>query len=406
MDPVIWLLDSIKGILILLLLDSFNFFCLLFLILGTMGYVFFMTAMPKHYSKKTEPDIKHNASEPPLVSIIIPIHNEEETIIKKIENTFALNYPPERLEVVAIDDGSTDKTPAILEELKRSRFPRLKIIRQSRAGKSSAENTGLQNVEEGIVVITDADVPINAEALGFMKEDFMDPFVGGVTCSIMASEKYVQSLNLDLGLYVRRLENEVDSIFGMSGPFVAFRRELVQKIDAGIFSSDTDTGLMIRKKGYRVLYDPRIVSDVDQWRESRPKTVKGELKKLKHLSFGNVTLFLRHKDMLFRRKYGVFGWIIAPRYILFVFLAPIIFVLLSANSLFRLIQSDLIVFSLILVALFLGLTFLLRKVAPESFLSKAFYLVFMYVIGYYAQFWYYLLFAFNAETRGGAWSRG
>jgi len=407
-----YLFSAFVKIVLFLLKDPINAFCLVFLFFNTFGY-FLILLLAKMFQGQQrsknrtsiEGEVGVNPSELPMVTVIIPAHNEEEVIEKKVKNTFTLDYPKDLLEVIVVDDGSTDKTSSILEELQRSAFPDLKIIRQPARGKSAAENMGLQNSNGELIVFSDADVPLNTEALRFLVEDFRDPKVGGVTCTIQADKKYVQSLNLDLGLYARRLENDIDSIFGMSGPFVSFRRAIVPKVDEGIFSSDTDTGVTVRKRGYRVVYDSRIVSYVDQWVESRPKTVGGELRKLKHISFGSIHLFIRHKNVLFRKRYGLFGFIIAPRYLFFSVFAPVLFVLLSVNSIVKLIMNNLLMPVLVLIVGFLLVTFLLRKMVAESFISKTFYLVFMYMIGFYAQFLYYLLFIFRSSQRRGMWRR-
>jgi len=406
-------LGAILRIMSSLLLDPINLFCLIFLFFNTLGYILILTAIARisRKSRSIGPNeglmksdnAKLECSPLPTISFIIPTYNEEETIERKLKNTRSLNYPKDRLEVIVVDDGSTDKTSSIIAEVQRMWFPELRIITQSRKGKSSAENTGLQNSKGEIIVISDADVPLNPNALRFMVEDFKDQNVGGVTCSIQANKEYVLALNLDLGLYTRKLENEIDSIFGLSGPFVSFRRQIIPKIDEGIFSSDTDTGVILRKRGYRVSYDPRIISHVDRWVEGRPRTVVGALKKLKHMAFGSLSLFLRHKDVLFKSRYGLFGWVIAPRHLILNVFAPFVFVLLSINLIVTMIGSGLLVSFLFLTALFLAICFLSRKLASHSIVSKALYLVFMYIVRYYADFCYYLFFVLSPSQRRGVW---
>jgi biofilm PGA synthesis N-glycosyltransferase PgaC len=398
--------ESILGIVYLFASDPMNLFLFSLLLLNTLGYILVLAIIVKvrHNTKGKNQAQKTSESTLPLISFIIPAYNEEETIERKLENTFDLNYPPNALEVIVVDDGSTDKTSLILENLQQTRFPTLKIIRQNRKGKSAAENAGLQKSKGDVVVISDADVPLNQDALQFMVKDFEDPKVGGVTCAIKADEKYVLALNLDLASYTRNLENKIDSIFGMSGPFVAFRKSVVSTIDEGIFSSDTDLGIIIRRKGLKVVFDSRITSDVDQWVVGRPKTVIGALRKMKHLSYGSLVLFLRHKDILFRKRYGIFGLIIAPRNLLLNVFAPIIFIIFSANFIFRLVESNLFLSFTLLSSLFLLMTFLLRKIAPGFVATKALYLLFMYILGYFAQFIYYIMFLSSSRQRHGTWS--
>jgi len=386
--------------------DPINLFLFSLLLLNTLGYLIILTAIAKmgYNTKGKEKTQKIDESTLPLVTFIIPAHNEEKTIERKLENTFNLNYPSNALEVIVVDDGSTDKTPSILQTLQQTRFPRLKIIKQNRKGKSAAENTGLQESKGNIIIISDADVPLNPDALHFVDEDFNDPKVGGVTCAIKANEKYVLALNLDLALYARKLENKIDSIFGMSGPFVAFRKSIISTIDEKVFSSDTDLGILVRRNGFRVVFDPRIIGYVDQWVVGRPKTIKGELRKMKHLSYGSLVLFLRHKNILFRKRYGIFGLIIAPRHLLSNVFAPVIFVIFSANFVLKLIENNLFFSFAFFSSLFLVTTFLLRKIVPRFVATKVLYLVFMYIIGYFAQFIYYIVFLLRPKQRHGIWS--
>lgn len=402
---IVFFFDAILSIVYIFLLDPINLFLFSLLLLNTLGYIIVLIVIAKirHNTNAKEQTQEIDESTLPLVSFIIPAHNEEKTIERKLENTFNLNYPSNALEVIVVDDGSTDKTPAILKTLQQTLFQKLKIIRQDRKGKSAAENAGLQESKGNIIVISDADVPLNSDALQFMVENFKNPKVGGVTCAIKTNEKYVLALNLDIASYARKLENKIDSIFGMSGPFAAFRKSIVSTIDEGTFSSDTDLGILVRRKGFKVVFDPRITSHVDQWVVGRPKTVTGALKKLKHLSYGSLVLFLRHKSILFRKRYGIFGMIIAPRHLLLNVFAPVIFVIFSANFIFRLIENNLLLSFALLSSLFLLTTFLLRKVAPRSVFTKALYLVFMYILGYFAQFIYYIVFLLRPRQRHGTW---
>jgi cellulose synthase/poly-beta-1,6-N-acetylglucosamine synthase-like glycosyltransferase len=404
-DILYHLVDAFQRMLLLLFLDPINGLCLALLLLNTFGYVLFLGVLAKIVHRNNSwKSIKSKHLDYPLVSFIIPAHNEEETIEHKLKNTLALEYPKESLEIIVVDDGSTDNTSKVLEKIRGSWLPTLRVIRQDAEGKSSAENNGLRNAHGEIIVISDADVPLNPKALLFMLEDFRDPKVGGVTCAIQANEKYVMRLNLNLALRTRELENQIDSIFGMSGPFVSFRKSIISKIDKGIFSSDTDIGVIIRKKGFRVLYDPRIMSHVDTWVEGRPKTVLGALKKLRHLSFGSIVLLLRHKDVLFKVRYGLFGLVIAPRHLLLNVFAPVIFAVLTANFTIKLVEHNLFLTFLLFALVFLSFTFLSRNFAPNFPITRIFHLVFMYILFYYAEFFYYMLFFLRSSYRKGKWS--
>jgi cellulose synthase/poly-beta-1,6-N-acetylglucosamine synthase-like glycosyltransferase len=398
--------NMILRMISLLLSDPVSLLVISFFFLNTLGYLFILTvvAWTKRSSNSGKEEILKSVNPKlPLISFIIPAHNEEEVIERKLENTFELNHSPNAVEVIAVDDGSTDQTRSILQNLKETRFPKLRVISQDRKGKSAAENAGLQASTSEIIVISDADVPLNADALRFVVEDFRDPQVGGVTCSLQAGQRYVLAMNLDLALYARKLENKIDSVFGMSGPCVAFRKSIISRIDEGIYSSDTDLGVRVRRNGFKVVFNQNIVSDIDRWVISRPRTITDSLKKMKHLSFGSLDLFRRHNGALFRRSLGFFGLIIAPRHLLLNIFAPVVFMLFFANFMLKLVENGLFPAFGLLVSLFLLITLISRILVPRLSFTKVLYLILMYVLGYFAQFIYYIDYLCFPHQRQGTW---
>lgn len=91
----------------------------------------------------------------PKVSVIIPIYNAEKFISKTIESVIAQTYPD--WEIIAVDDGSTDKTPAILNEYKKKLSKKLRIITQKNSGVSIARNTGIAAAEGKYIAFLDHD---------------------------------------------------------------------------------------------------------------------------------------------------------------------------------------------------------------------------------------------------------
>lgn len=403
---VVSFVNMILRMISLLFSDQISLLLICLFFLNTLGYLLILTVaawMKRSSNSGKEGILKDKNSKLPVISFIIPAHNEEEVIERKLENTYELNYPPNALEVIAVNDGSTDQTLSILQELKETSFPRLRIIDQDRKGKSAAENAGLQTSTGEIIVISDADVPLNADALHFVAEDFKEPRVGGVTCSLQAGQRYVLAMNLDLALYARKMENKVDSVFGMSGPCVAFRKSIISQIDEGIYSSDTDLGVRVRRNGFKVAFDQNIVSDIDRWIISRPRTITDSLKKMKHLSFGSLDLFRRHKGALFRKSLGFFGLIIAPRHLLLNIFAPVVFMIFFTNFIFKLVENGLFPAFVLLASLFLLITLVSRILAPRLSVTKILYLILMYVLGYFAQFIYYIDYLFFPHQRQGTW---
>src|SRR5947207_6242398 len=114
----------------------------------------------------------------PTVSFIIAAYNEERVIAAKLENTFALDYPAERLEVMAVSDGSTDAT----EEIVRTRFAgRVKLLALPRQGKTLAQNQAVAVATGEIVVFSDATTVYQPESLRALVANLSDTNVGCVT---------------------------------------------------------------------------------------------------------------------------------------------------------------------------------------------------------------------------------
>src|SRR2546422_1037504 len=123
----------------------------------------------------------------PTVSFIVAAYNEERVIAAKLENTLALDYPAERLEVMVVSDGSTDAT----EEIVRTRFAgRVKLLALPRQGKTLAQNQAVAIATGEIVVFSDATTVYQPGSLRALVANFADPEVGCVTgTTIYATER-------------------------------------------------------------------------------------------------------------------------------------------------------------------------------------------------------------------------
>lgn len=277
-----------------------------------------------------------------------------------------------------MDDGSTDNTLSVLEKLK-SRFPSLKVLRQQRCGKSSAQNLGLKEAIGEIIVISDADTSLNSEALLYAMEDFSNPSIGGVTCHIKTMDDLsVVDLNQRIWSFMRSKENILGSVSGMSGPFAAFRRSLISGFDSGVYACDMDIGLLVRKAGFRVLYDRRIVGSLaPHWQDYR-----SVVKYIRHTFKGDICMFLRHHDLLLNRTNGLYGSLSAFQYLLLPLIAPLVFAFLAVYVVWKVLMSPYYLVFFGILVLLLMFYALIRRVAGSSVISKLLDLVFLRVITY------------------------
>jgi cellulose synthase/poly-beta-1,6-N-acetylglucosamine synthase-like glycosyltransferase len=197
----------------------------------------------------------------PFVSIVMVVRDEERVLEAKMQNLLALEYPEDRMEVVVVSDGSTDRTEAILHE--QARNPKvLTVLNQLSRGKAAGLNDGLQFAHGEIVIFTDARQKIEKDALRILLRNFADPQVGCVSGELMLGDPQVGEKSRGMGLYwriekkVRELESASGSVVGATGAFYGVRRELLTEIPPGTILDDVYVPMQVARLGKRVIFEP------------------------------------------------------------------------------------------------------------------------------------------------------
>jgi poly-beta-1,6-N-acetyl-D-glucosamine synthase len=205
----------------------------------------------------------HRQPYTPTVSIVLATHNGAAFLKDKLDSIFNLDYPVDRLQLVIVDDGSTDATRETIDAYGRG----LNVFHAEKGGKAVALNRGISAATGEILVLTDVRQRLAPDSLRLLMENFADPTVGGVS-----AELQIQSGNSTLpgsaaeghiGSYWRyerwiRLNlSAVDSIFGASGSYYAIRRDLAVTIPANTLLDDVYLPLHAFFKGFRLLVDSR-----------------------------------------------------------------------------------------------------------------------------------------------------
>jgi cellulose synthase/poly-beta-1,6-N-acetylglucosamine synthase-like glycosyltransferase len=195
---------------------------------------------------------------PRPVTMVIAAYNEEEVIAAKIENTLALDYPRELLEIVVVTDGSTDQTPEIV-----AAFAGRGIIgyhSPTRRGKLAAQKRILPRTRHEILVFSDANTYLKPDALRHLVAPFADPAVGCV-----AGEKRVvgagggasgEGLYWRYESYLKRMDSRVLSAQGAAGELYAVRRSLLDLPPDHIVLDDFVISMRVAQSGHRVIYEP------------------------------------------------------------------------------------------------------------------------------------------------------
>lgn len=196
----------------------------------------------------------------PMVSLIISVFNEERVIRKKLENALALDYPKEKIEILVVSDGSTDRTHQIVQEFETMGVKLL--IQQERLGKSCALNMAVPKVKGEILVFTDANSMYDSKAVQMMVENFCDMDVGCVTgeTRLLNPEGSATGENerayYSYDTFLKVNESAIGSTVGADGAIFAIRRELFHPLQASDIN-DFVIPLQIVKEGFRVVYESR-----------------------------------------------------------------------------------------------------------------------------------------------------
>lgn len=227
----------------------------------------------------------------PRISLIICAYNEAPHVADKIRNTLALDYPPERLEILFSSDGSSDGSERIAQECGGGR---VQILHEAvRQGKPAALNRGLAAATGEIVVFSDARPLYQSDALRRLAADFADPEVGMVSGVMLFTSQADDALNQSNNTYfsyedwIRKNESASGSTVSVFGAMMAVRRELVQPFPPHIINDDSWLGLIVQNQGKRVVCDPEALATAPP-----PKKVAGDMERRYRISAGRFQLML------------------------------------------------------------------------------------------------------------------
>ena len=195
-------------------------------------------------------------ADPPEVTLLIAAYNEQDVVAGKMANCLALNYPADRLRIMWITDGSTDRTGELL-----AAYPGVTVLHDARrGGKTAALNRALEFIRTPLVVFTDANTMLNPEAVREIVRCFEDPQVGCV-----AGEKRVAGTDrtgaaATEGLYwkyesrLKELDYRLHSAVGAAGELFAVRRELWQTLPEDTLLDDFVCSMLIAAQGCKIAY--------------------------------------------------------------------------------------------------------------------------------------------------------
>ncbi len=280
------------------------------LLLGGLGLVNWLRDR-----RRTPPSL---GDAPALVSVLIPAFNEEKVIVSAIRRILESRYPA--LEVIVVDDGSTDATTAVVQA-SYANEPRVRLLTIPNGGKAHAVNTALREAAGSVIVALDADTQFEPDTLPRLVRWFADPEVGAVAGNAKVGNRinlitwwqaleYITAQNLE-----RRALAALGAITVVPGAVGAWRREALEQL--GGFPGDTlaedqDLTIAVQKAGYRTVFDAEAVA----WTEA-PDSMRGLARQRFRWAYGTLQCLWKHRDATFRPRYGTLGMIALPQVWLF-----------------------------------------------------------------------------------------
>ncbi|GAA4631490.1 glycosyltransferase [Actinoallomurus vinaceus] len=262
---------------------------------------------------------------PPPVSVIVPAYNEEVGLAATVRSLVNTTYPSP-IEVLIVDDGSTDDTPVIGDRLQRE-FANVRLICRPNGGKPAALNTGIAQASHDILVLVDGDTVFQRDTINNLVRPLVDPRVGAVSGNTKVANRkgligrwqhleYVIGFNLD-----RRMFDVLECMPTVPGAIGAFRRQALASVgglSTETLAEDTDLTMAICRAGWRVVYEETALA----WTEA-PSSLRQLWRQRYRWCYGTLQSMWKHKRaMVEGGRSGRFGRRCLPYLALFQVALP------------------------------------------------------------------------------------
>ena len=274
------------------------------------------------------------------MTVVVPAYNERVGIAAAVRSLATGDHP--EIEVVVVDDGSTDGTADVAEGLG---LPNVRVIRRANGGKASALNLGIALARHDLIVTVDGDTILEPDSIRRLVQPFADPAVGAVSGNVKVGNRggivarwqhieYVIGFNLD-----RRLYETLRCMPTVPGAIGAFRRQAL--LDAGGFTDDTlaedtDLTMAIVRAGWKVVFEDKARA----WTEA-PASLGQLWKQRYRWSYGTMQAMWKHRRAFTERgASGRFGRLGLPFLALFGVLLPLLAPIIDVMAVYGLLFSN------------------------------------------------------------------
>jgi cellulose synthase/poly-beta-1,6-N-acetylglucosamine synthase-like glycosyltransferase len=346
------------------------FVAVLLLFIALFPYLIYLTGI--YFGRKSDDVIPLRIF--PNISIIMSAYNEEQVIDKRIANIQKCLYPKEYIEIIFIDDYSSDNTLYLAKScLERSGIKFQLIANAERLGTNRSYNAAISRANYPIIVTTDADVFFEPDALNYLIGRLLSnekiAAVTGELRPLMNSNSTTMLEGVYRSFYGRMCdwESTIDSTYNFNGALVAFRSDLIKRINDKQGADDANTAFEAIRKGYRAVYEKKAIVY-----EDIPRSFKTQYRQKTRRATGLIEATLSNLDLL--GKKNPFSRFFYPLRIFMYLCTPILFSLSLVVFFLGVFQYSQI-FLIVLVVLFSAAGIFWRQNLIFAFILNQFYLI-------------------------------
>jgi len=249
----------------------------------------------------------------PFVSVLVPAFNEGEVVKETILSVLNLDYPEDNLEVIVINDGSTDNTRKVVEEVVNDhKYRNIILINQENQGKAASLNNALKIAKGEFFSCLDADSFVDKftlkKMLALYEDNDSDLAIVTPALKVARPSSIIQKfqrLEYIVAMFIARLMSYLDCIYVAPGPFSLYRASIIKELggfDAGNLTEDQEIAYRVQKNNYKIkqCYNAYVHTIA-------PKTIKELYKQRNRWYKGSLANIIAYRKLMWNKKYGDFG---------------------------------------------------------------------------------------------------
>jgi biofilm PGA synthesis N-glycosyltransferase PgaC len=271
----------------------------------------------------------------PGVSVLIPAYNEGDSLRKTVNSLLEMDYPKNKLELIVIDDTSTDDTGGIARRLEKEGKIRL-LTNRKNSGKAYSLNRALKISRHEIIACIDADSTVEPDILKKLVSAMDDDKIASVTPALKVLKprnilEKIQHAEYLLNIFLRKSLSFIDSIHVTPGVFSIYRKSVLEEVggfDEKNLTEDMEIALSIQNAGYRIENRLDAISYT-----ICPSSLKDLFKQRLRWYRGALQNTVKYRHMIFRRKYGNLGIFLLPFNFISIIAVITIFIIMGWNLL-------------------------------------------------------------------------